>query len=299
MSMPPIHPAAELFPMMSDEELRALADDIKANGLQQPVVLYGAQLLDGRNRWRACEMAGVEVRTKDWAGKDAVAYVRSLNLHRRHLTAAQRAALAVKVEPVYAEAAAVRQKDEGRKAGAQGGRGKKNPQDGNRPKGKQDEQSRALAQAAKETGASLDSAKAMKQVDKVAPEVVELVQRGKVDTVADAKRIAALPDEQRAEVVERVRAGTSVSEAFTVAGAIQKVREQRETPIGQVIAAIESVRKHATSLRGACARLEDLASSLDVTEMRSPEFSRAGMALLQARAEITAVINKLRIKETQ
>jgi hypothetical protein len=32
--------------------------------------------------------------------------------------------------------------------------------------------------------------------------------------------------------------------------------------------------------------------------MRSPQFSRAGMALLQARADITSVINKLRIKET-
>jgi hypothetical protein len=162
--------------MMSDDELRALADDIKANGLQQPVVMYGAQLLDGRNRWRACELAGVDVRTKDWSGKDAVAYVRSLNLHRRHLTSAQRAALAVKGEPVFAEAAAQKQRAAGAK-GSKGGRGKKTL--GRKPpQGFLETRSHALAQAAKEFGASLDSSKAMKQVAQLAPEVVELVQRG-------------------------------------------------------------------------------------------------------------------------
>lgn len=289
MTMPPVHPAAELFPMMSDDELQLLAADIKANGLQQPVVMFGARLLDGRNRWRACEIAGVEPRAKDWNGKDAVAYVRSLNLFRRHLTAAQRAALAVKAEPVYAEAAAEKQKEEGRKAG----RGKKKPSGGNRPK----DSGRALSQAAKETGASLDSAKTMKQVAKAAPEVVELVQRGQVETVADAKRVAALPDEQRGEVVELVKSGTPVAEAFSVAGAMQKIREQRETPIGQVMAAVESVRRHAVAVKGACERLEALCTHFEVTEMRSPEFIKAGMSLLQARSDISRAISMLRVKD--
>ena len=38
----PVHPCADVFPMMSDEELDALAEDIKTHGLQQPVVLWEA-----------------------------------------------------------------------------------------------------------------------------------------------------------------------------------------------------------------------------------------------------------------
>jgi ParB-like chromosome segregation protein Spo0J len=290
--MPPVHPAAELFPMMSDEELSALAADIKANGLQQPVVMFGAKLLDGRNRWRACELAGVEVKLRDWNGKDAVAYVRSLNLYRRHLSAAQRAALAVKAEPVYAEAAEKRVAEGASKGGKAKGKG------GNQPRAKQNEKSRALAQAAKETGASLDSAKAMKQVAKAAPEVVELVQSGKIETVADAKRIADLPKEDRVEVITLIRDGGSDEDAaFSVAAALKRQREDKETPIGKVVSAIENVRRCAVAVRGAVERLEAAASAAEATEMKSPEFIRAGMALLQARADLTGVINKLRIKE--
>jgi hypothetical protein len=57
----PIHPAAELFPLMSPDELKALGEDIKKNGLTSPVVLWRANspvqlLLDGRNRLDAIEM---------------------------------------------------------------------------------------------------------------------------------------------------------------------------------------------------------------------------------------------------
>jgi hypothetical protein len=34
----PIHPAAELFPLMAPDELRALGEDIKKNGLPQCAV---------------------------------------------------------------------------------------------------------------------------------------------------------------------------------------------------------------------------------------------------------------------
>jgi hypothetical protein len=35
-----IHPAAELFPRMSPDDLRALGEDIKANGLKSPIVMW-------------------------------------------------------------------------------------------------------------------------------------------------------------------------------------------------------------------------------------------------------------------
>ena len=34
-----VHPAADLFPMMSEDELRELGEDIRANGLLSPIVI--------------------------------------------------------------------------------------------------------------------------------------------------------------------------------------------------------------------------------------------------------------------
>jgi hypothetical protein len=83
--------------MLGDDELGALAADIAANGLHQPIVTTPAGLvLDGRNRLAACERAGVEPTFVVYDG-DPVAYVLSANEHRRHLTPSQRAMLIVKV----------------------------------------------------------------------------------------------------------------------------------------------------------------------------------------------------------
>lgn len=102
-----IHPAAAIFPMMSDEELRNLAADIQENGLVEPVVVYHGQVLDGRNRLRACEIAGVSPRFEDANGNigSPVVYVLSKNLHRRHLTQSQRAVIAAEIVPMLAEEA--------------------------------------------------------------------------------------------------------------------------------------------------------------------------------------------------
>jgi ParB-like chromosome segregation protein Spo0J len=87
-----VHPAADLFPMMTGDELQALADDIRENGLRQPVVLDGeGRVLDGRNRLAACELVGVEPVFASVNGDDPVALVVSLNVKRRNMTAGQRA----------------------------------------------------------------------------------------------------------------------------------------------------------------------------------------------------------------
>ena len=48
----PVHPAAELFPLMGRDELRELADDIEKHGLREKVAIYKDSVLDGRNRTR-------------------------------------------------------------------------------------------------------------------------------------------------------------------------------------------------------------------------------------------------------
>jgi hypothetical protein len=118
----PVHPAAELFPLMGQDELRALGEDIKKNGLLNPVVFWspeekfarnwreiaGSFLLDGRNRLDALEAVGIDVIAADGKSlvsdllitnvseeeaQDPYAYVISANIHRRHLTTAQKSEL--------------------------------------------------------------------------------------------------------------------------------------------------------------------------------------------------------------
>jgi len=93
----PHHPLAALFPMLPDDELRRLADDIEANGQQEPVWLLDGKILDGRNREAACHLVGIDAWTKEYEGKDPLGFVLSLNLHRRHLTESQRAMVAARI----------------------------------------------------------------------------------------------------------------------------------------------------------------------------------------------------------
>lgn len=95
-----IHPAADLFPMMTDREFGELLDDIRANGQRVPITYWRGQLLDGRNRYRACQELGVdpeEEELDDSLVPDPVAWVLSTNLHRRHLTETQREVIAAKI----------------------------------------------------------------------------------------------------------------------------------------------------------------------------------------------------------
>ena len=95
--MPEFHELSDIFPLMSESELSDLADDIRANGLHESIVLYAGEILDGRNRYIACELAGVEPKFTEYAGDDPLAFVVSLNLKRRHLNESQRAMIAARL----------------------------------------------------------------------------------------------------------------------------------------------------------------------------------------------------------
>lgn len=88
-----LHPLCTLFPRLAGAEFDALRDDIKAHGLRAPIVLHQGMILDGGNRYRACIEAGVEPRFVAFEGDSIVAFVLSANLHRRHLSAGQQAAI--------------------------------------------------------------------------------------------------------------------------------------------------------------------------------------------------------------
>jgi hypothetical protein len=119
-----VHPAADMFPLMSPEELRGLADDINKNGLREHVALVQVgdemQVLDGRNRLDALELLGREMtipkldHRPSYRGSfvidlglfrvpvhddedDAYAYVISRNIYRRNLTPEQKRELIAKL----------------------------------------------------------------------------------------------------------------------------------------------------------------------------------------------------------
>src|SRR6516165_1484629 len=94
-----VHPAADVFPMLPDEELDALAEDIKAHGIRVPIGFFTKfdgngkvienWLIDGRNRLAAAERAGIDPSDIPEAQvhcSDPVSWIISLNIRRRHLT---------------------------------------------------------------------------------------------------------------------------------------------------------------------------------------------------------------------
>ena len=88
-----LHPLCTLFPRLNGNEFQCLVNDIKTNGLKSPIIIYDGMILDGGNRYRACVEAGVEPIFVSFCGDSIVSFVLSANLHRRHLSPGQQAAI--------------------------------------------------------------------------------------------------------------------------------------------------------------------------------------------------------------
>ena len=194
----PVHPAAELFPMMGAEALQALADDIKAHGQREPVILFDRKVLDGRNRLLACEMAGVEPRVvtmeSDEIGSPTT-FVLSLNLLRRHLDESQRAMVGARAKPLFEAEASARQR------GGQGGI----LLSANLHEATVAAQSgRSAEHAAAQVSVSARSvAHAANVLERGAPALVAAVDRGDVAVSTAAEIARALPVAEQAELVAR------------------------------------------------------------------------------------------------
>jgi len=94
---PGLHPACAVFPPMPDEDMKKLAEDIRQNGLIEPITMLGGLLLDGRCRWDACKIVGVEPSVTEYSGDDPISFLLSKNLHRRQLSTSQKAMVAARL----------------------------------------------------------------------------------------------------------------------------------------------------------------------------------------------------------
>jgi ParB-like chromosome segregation protein Spo0J len=190
------HPIADLFPLLEGEDFAALAADVKANGLQQPIVRHEGKILDGRNRYRACEAAGVAPRFTDFLGADPVAFVASANLHRRHLNTSQRAMIGARIKDVYEEQAKERQRAAAAKTNATLGRGKPAPPAETLPANLPEASGEARDQAAAVVNVSPRTLDAASDVlANGVPKLAAMVDRGEV-AVSAAADVAGLPSDE-------------------------------------------------------------------------------------------------------
>lgn len=104
------HPYSEVFDLIEGAAFDDLVADIKAHGLHEKIWLYEGEILDGRNRFLACQRAKVKPQTRVYRGKDPLSFVWSMNDKRRHQTDGQRVLSAAKLATL---------RDGQKKAGAQ------------------------------------------------------------------------------------------------------------------------------------------------------------------------------------
>ena len=171
----PFHPLADLFPLLDGEAFDELVEDVRAHGVREPIWLYQGKILDGRNRYRAAAAAGVPCPMRPYEGDDPLAFVISMNLKRRHLSASQRAMIAAKLANMRQGERTDLPSFEGRSVSQE--------------------------QAARLLNVGLASVERAKVVcDRGTPEMVEAVERGEVSVSAAAARAA--DDERIEEPVE-------------------------------------------------------------------------------------------------
>jgi protein gp37/ParB-like chromosome segregation protein Spo0J len=88
------HPLTENIPPISASQYIALRESIRRNGLIEPITLHEGKILDGVNRYRACQETGTKLRTEPLNGHDPIEFILAKVLLRRHLDETQRALLA-------------------------------------------------------------------------------------------------------------------------------------------------------------------------------------------------------------
>lgn len=183
------HEASLIFPEMTDVEYDEFKKDIETNGLLSPIITTpDGQILDGRHRWRACMQLGIKPKYQVHKG-NPWAYVISANLHRRHLSASQRAMVAARI------------------ANRPSGGDRRSPEFQNPKSGFETHLPPTQAETAKALNIAVSTITQGRSVLKRGiPELVKLVDDGLVSTNA-GKRIAKLNETVQREFVTRIRNG--------------------------------------------------------------------------------------------
>jgi hypothetical protein len=177
------HRLAKYFPILEGEEFDLLVEDIRKNGQLEPIVTVDGEILDGVNRYAACQKLGIEPVTKEYQGTDPLGYVISENIRRRHMDVSQRSMLAQEMLPEFEKEAKERQREgeiKGGKARQEIGHvaiGPKEPQ-------------RARDSVATLFGVSGQTIQRAKRIKAEAPEKVDDIIKGKTTVGAVDEEIS-------------------------------------------------------------------------------------------------------------
>lgn len=196
-----VHPAAAIFPIISDDELKVLADDIAMNGQVHPIIVSKGVLIDGRNRLAACALGKIEPVWQEREFRDdgeIIRFIIAANERRRHLTPSQRSMIAAELANINKTDSLKQNKTDAQDCATE-------PK---QPAIKQED-------AAKAMGVSRRSVQDAKKVSVQAPELAAQVKEGKV-SVATAAKLADAPAKAKA-----VAAGTK-----TVKDAMKEMKDE-------------------------------------------------------------------------
>lgn len=151
------HKLSTLFPRADASDTERIKNDIIRYGCRVPIVLHEGKILDGLTRYEICKRYRRKpfFRTFHGTHEEAIAHVTSLNLCRRHLTQAQKSAVALSLSRML-------------------------EQNGASP-------SEARAEASHEAKVSEDSVRRMERVDKADKKVTRDVRDGRL-SIAEAER---------------------------------------------------------------------------------------------------------------
>lgn len=192
------HEFAGLVPEMAPDEFDKLVDDIRRNGLNEPIVLFDGQILDGRHRHRAFRDHRDEW-DREWEpdhfvefeGSEEGARLRvTENVQRRHLT---KPGLAVVACTIYLDDA----KEEAEKRQAASS-------DGDDGEFDVTGESYDIA-ASKVSGVSGRSVRKIDEIrqDEQLQDVWEDLLKGRFKFISEAKRFARFAEDERQEIREK------------------------------------------------------------------------------------------------
>lgn len=249
-----LHPLCTLFPRLEGNEFESLCSDILANGLRNPIVLHDGMILDGGNRYRACIEAGIEPEFIEFKGDNIVSFVLSSNLHRRHLSAGQQAAIVASAQDW----------------------GKAQTHGGNRT----DDQVATLpletiADRAAQSGASVRTQRMADKVAKTDPELAKQVAHGKISLPQAINKISPKKQKDKNDDngdEDAIRA--EMADEFDPVAEIEKAHKE----IDQLTSIIESDDK----LAAAMAEIKRLNALIDVIESQKRGFQSSENAAKQA-----------------
>lgn len=203
-----VHPAVDLFPEMPRDAFEKLLIDVEKHGITEPIKLFNGELVDGRTRLRAANVLKIEcpvlfLHPDEMEGRTVEDWVMSMNMHRRHLTAAQRSAIAAE----YLDISSAKPEEKHLSAHRQG----KNPENG-APSSVRDVLARvprATDRAAKAAGVARDSVYRARAVKRKNAQAFKDLKSGKL-SIAQAEKDQVLdgegqPVRERFQAIFRTR----------------------------------------------------------------------------------------------